>query len=88
MNLVLLQFHVPLRYFPYQIVEHMDQQILVMGVPNHLVTIHGQMVLRAFGSIVLFKCRYFEIGRYDQLKDQAQLSRVHTFEIVHTLNYF
>ena len=53
------------------IVEHMDQQIFVMGVPRHLVTIRGQMILRAFGSIVFFKIRHLELGRYDHIRDQA-----------------
>ena len=50
---------------------HMDQQILVMGVPSHLVTIRGQMVFKAFGSIVFFKCWHFELRRYDKVRDQA-----------------
>ena len=50
---------------------NMDQQLFVVGVPRHLVTIRGQMVLSAFGSIALFKFRYFELGRYDQVRDQA-----------------
>ena len=59
-----------------------------MGVPRHFVTIRGQMVLRAFGSIVLFKFWHFELGWYDQIRDQAKLSRVHTSEIVHTFDLF
>ena len=39
-----------------------------MGVPCHLVTIRGQMVLKAFASIVLFKFWHFEVGRYDQVR--------------------
>ena len=41
-----------------------------MGVPSHLVTIRGQMVLREYGSIVLFKCWHFELGRYDHIRDK------------------
>ena len=39
-------------------------------MPRHLITIHGQMVLRAFGSIVLFKFWHFELGRYDHIRDK------------------
>ena len=55
---------------------------------RHLVTICGHMVLRAFGSIVLFKFWHFELGWYDQIRDQAKLFKVHTPEIVHTFDLF
>ena len=46
------------------------------------------MVLRTFGSIVFFELRHFKLGRYDHIRDQAKLFRVHTPEIVHTLDLF
>ena len=66
----------------------MDQQLFVVGVPRHLVTIRGQMVLSAFDSIVLFRFWHLNLGGLTTSGIELHSLESHASEIIHTFDLF
>ena len=66
----------------------MDQQFFVVGVSHHLVIIRGQMVLSAFGSIVLFKFWHLNLGGMTTSGIELHSLKSHASEIIHTFDLF
>ena len=59
-----------------------------MDVPRHLGIIRGQMILSAFGSIVLFKFWHFNLSGMTTSGIELNSLRSNAFEIVHTFDLF